>query len=100
MMRAPAMPFCLITTASADERQRIAARWVAEHGSAQPVLLVVPSLEAGNRVLRLAADNRPGTFGWQRITPNDLALRLAAETLSKLGRVPAAAVVLEALCAR
>src|SRR5690606_3267757 len=70
------------------------------HDVAAPVLVVAPSLEAGSRVLRLAAEGRPAAFGWQRATMGELAARLGAERLAARGRVQVAPVVLVAVCAR
>jgi ATP-dependent helicase/nuclease subunit B len=84
----------------AADRQRIAAEWLATSGSSEPALVVAPSLEAGSRVVRRAAEGRPAAFGWQRATLGELAARLAAGRLAALGRTQVAAVVLEAVCAR
>ena len=81
-------------------RQRLAASWVAAHGGSERVLVLTPSPEAGSRVLRLAAEGRAAAFGWQRLTPGELAARLAAGPLAAKGRAPAARVVFEAVCAR
>jgi RecB family exonuclease len=90
----------LVTAPRARDRQALAAGWVAEHALDAPVLVIAPSLEAGSRVLRRAAEGRPAAFGWQRATVGELAARLAATRLAALGRVPVASVVLEAVCAR
>ena len=84
----------------AAARQAQAASWVAEHESAAQVLVLAPSLEAGSRVLRRAAEGKPAAFGWQRATISELAARLGAAKLAAEGRTQVAPVVLEAVCAR
>lgn len=90
----------LVTASRALDRQRLAAGWVTEHALDAQVLVVAPSLEAGSRVLRRAAEGRAAAFGWQRATVGELAARLASRGLAALGRSPAAPVALEAVCAR
>jgi ATP-dependent helicase/nuclease subunit B len=90
----------LVAAHRAEQRQRIAAAWVAERPSDAQVLVIAPTLEAGSRILRRAAEGRPAAFGWQRATPSELAARLAAAGLAAKGRTQVASVVLEAVCAR
>lgn len=90
----------LKTASGAAARQRVAASWVAEHSVAARVMVLAPSLEAGSRVLRLAAEGKPAAFGWQRATIGELAARLASTKLASSGRVQVTRVVLEAICAR
>lgn len=64
------------------------------------VMVLAPSLEAGSRVLRMAAEGKPAAFGWQRATMGELAARLASAGLAAAGRTQVTSVVLEAVCAR
>lgn len=90
----------MVTASQAAVRQRQAAAWVREHALDARVLVLAPSLEAGSRVLRLAAEGRPAAFGWQRATASELAARLGAAGLAAAGRTQVTNVVLEAVCAR
>lgn len=97
---ASGQPHRLLHAPRAVVRQRLASTFVADRPPAAPVLVVAPSLEAGSRVLRLAAEGRPAAFGHQRATMAELAARLAAAPLAASGRAQVAPVVLDAVCAR
>lgn len=99
-LRGVAPKHSILTAARAAERQRLAAEAVAARAPSAPVLVLAPSLEAGSRVLRLAAQGRPAAFGWQRATVGELAARVGAARLAALGRAPVAPVALVAVCAR
>lgn len=90
----------LLHAGSAAARQREAARWISSRGLASQVLVVTPTIEAGSRLLRRAAEGRAAAFGWQRVTLTELAARLAATRLAAEGLAQSTGVVLEAMCAR
>lgn len=90
----------LLHAPDAETRLRAAAAWIAGHSPAAPLLVVAPTLEAGSRLLRRAAEGRPAAFGWQRVTLTELAARLGATRLAAQGLAQATPLVLEAMCAR
>jgi RecB family exonuclease len=95
------------TTARAIEcspigRERLASAlaWLAVRPRAEPLLVVAPSLDAGNALLREVAIELGPTFGWYRESVASLAARLAALPLARAAHAPLGGLGALALCAR
>ncbi|HMJ15203.1 MAG TPA: PD-(D/E)XK nuclease family protein [Polyangiaceae bacterium] len=64
------------------------------------LLVLGASIEAANTLIRGALAQGKAVFGWQRLTLNALAARLATTRLARRGVVVAPRLSLEAVCAR
>jgi RecB family exonuclease len=90
----------LIVSASADERLAAARAWLRARGTSEEVLVVAANADAAADLVRGAALDAGGAFGWQRITTARLAAVLAARALTETGRVPVGRLVSEAVVTR
>ena len=88
------------SSASAAERLRAAAAFLADIPAATEVLIVGASREAADDLARQATIAREVTFGLHRASFMELAARLAATEMALLGVAPAASLGDEALAAR
>ena len=85
---------------SAAERLRVAAAFLADIPAATEVLIVGASRAAADDLARLATIAREVTFGLHRASFMELAVRLAATEMARLGVAPAASLGVEAVAAR
>ncbi len=90
----------LIVSACADERLAAARAWLRARGPSEEVLVVGASADAASDLVRRAALDSGGAFGWHRTTMARLAAALAARALALHGRVPVGRLVSEAVVAR
>src|SRR5262245_40479006 len=97
-MTGPDRRFFLSSRSSA--RVRAAAAWLDTHPHGAEVLVIGPSWEACDDLVRTAADRAGARFGVVRLTFDRLAARLAAPALARARRAPVTAFSLEAVAAR
>ncbi|HET7543872.1 MAG TPA: PD-(D/E)XK nuclease family protein [Polyangiaceae bacterium] len=90
----------LIESPHAEVRFGQALRWLFTQPSAQPLLVLAPTLEAGNGLLRAATKQRGAVFGWAMESLGSLAVRLSALRLAERGLTLAPPLALEAVCVR
>ncbi len=92
--------FRVIQSSSAAERIVAATEFIGSFPAATELLLVGPSREAIDDLVRGFAHKAGATFGLHRFSLTQLAGRLAVGKLAGLGIAPASAVGAEALAAR
>ncbi len=83
-----------------EVRFRHALRWLSVQPSARPLLVLAPTLDAGNDLLRAATAQQGAVFGWVMESLGSLALRLSALPLAARGLTLAPPLALEAVCVR
>jgi len=88
----------LVVSPSARTRRSRACAWVRERGREVPALVVAPTLQSAQELVRDAASE--GHLGWRAMTLDRLAVERAAPALVQLDRVPATRLAAEAVCAR
>src|SRR5262244_136434 len=93
-------PCEIIIAPRASERVHAVATFLEKVDSRSEALLLAPSREAADDVLRKLACVRGSIFGVHRLTLQRLAGLLASERLSEAGLVPAASLAIEAVAAR
>src|SRR5262249_30809663 len=89
--------------ASAGTASRLdhAARWLAVHPPATPLLIVATDLAAADALVRrVVAEQGAARFGCERLSLGQLARRLALPALARAGRVVASPLAFEAVVAR
>jgi ATP-dependent helicase/nuclease subunit B len=92
--------FRVIQTSSAAERIAAATEFIGSFPAATELLLVGPSREAVDDLVRGFAQRAGATFGLHRFSVTQLAGRLAVGKLAGAGVAPASAVGAEALASR
>jgi ATP-dependent helicase/nuclease subunit B len=92
--------FRVIQSSSAAERIAAAAEFIGSFRAGTELLLVGPSREAVDDLVRGFAHKTGATFGLHRFSLTQLAGRLAVGELAGAGIAPASAVGAEALAAR
>jgi CRISPR/Cas system-associated exonuclease Cas4 (RecB family) len=90
----------LIESPHAEVRFDQALRWLSTQAAAQPLLVLAPTLDAGNALLRAATKLRGAVFGWAMESLGTLAVRLSALRLAEQGLTLAPPLALEAVCVR
>jgi RecB family exonuclease len=90
----------LVVSDAAATRLDAAARWLDARGAAAELLVLAPSWEAGDDLVRAAATRAGARFGVHRLTVGALASRLAAPALARAGLAPASGLALDAIAAR
>jgi len=90
----------LLESPHGEVRFRQALRWLSEQPSAQPLLVLAPSLDAGHGLLRAATIERGAVFGWAMESLSSLAVRLSALPLAQQGLTLAPPLALSAVCVR
>ena len=85
---------------SAADRLRVAGAFLQDIPAATEVLIVGASRAAADDLARQATIAREVTFGLHRASFMELAVRLAATEMARLGVAPAAALGVEAVAAR
>jgi CRISPR/Cas system-associated exonuclease Cas4 (RecB family) len=85
---------------SAAERLRIASAFIEGIPAATELLIVGASRDAADDLARRATVARGATFGLHRLSLVQLAVRLAAAEMARLGVAPANALGVEAVAAR
>jgi ATP-dependent helicase/nuclease subunit B len=85
---------------SAAERLRVARAFVDGVPAATELLIVGASRDAADDLARRVTIVRGATFGLHRVSLTQLAVRLAAAELARLGVAPATALGAEAVAAR
>src|SRR5687767_8063317 len=90
----------LFESSSAAERLRFAAAFVERFPGAAEVLIVGASRGAADDLARRVTAARGATFGLHRVSLTQLAVRLAAAEMARLGVAPATALGAEAVAAR
>jgi len=83
-----------------EVRFRAALRWLSAQPSARPLLVLAPTLDAGNDLLRAATKEKGAVFGWAMESLGSLSVRLSALTLAARGLTLAPPLALEAVCVR
>lgn len=89
-----------VTSARADHRLDVAARWLAARPAGESVLVIGASWEAASELIRRVAGGTGTGFGWHRTTLGRLARELAKLPLAARGLAVAGELAIEALCAR
>ena len=87
-------------SSSAAERLRAARAFVERIPAATEVLIVGASRDAADDLARRVTAARGATFGLHRASLTQLAVRLAAAEMARLGVAPATALGAEAIAAR
>ena len=87
-------------SSSAAERLRAARAFVERVPAATEVLIVGASRDAADDLARRVTAARGATFGLHRASLTQLAVRLAAAKMARLGVAPATALGAEAIAAR
>lgn len=90
----------MFQSAAAAARLRVAGAFVERVPAATEVLIVGVSRDAADDVARRIAVARGATFGLHRASLTQLAVRLAAADMARLGVAPATALGAEAVAAR
>ena len=90
----------LVESPHGEVRFRQALSWLSAQPSARPLLVLAPTLDAGNDLLRAATKQKGAVFGWAMESLSSLAVRLSALTLATRGLTPAPPLALEAVCVR
>jgi len=90
----------LIQSPHGEVRFRQALSWLSARPSAQPLLVLAPTLDAGNDLLRAATKEKGAVFGWAMESLGSLAVRLSALPLAARGLTLAPPLALEAVCVR
>jgi len=90
----------LLESPHAEVRFGQALRWLSAQPSAQPLLVLAPTLAAGNELLRAATKQRGALFGWALESLGTLAVRLSALRLAERGLTLAPPLALAAVCVR
>ena len=90
----------LIESAHGEVRFREALRWLSTQPPARPLLVLAPTLDAGNDLLRAATQQKGAVFGWAMDSLGSLAVRLSALPLAAERLTFAPALALEAVCVR
>jgi CRISPR/Cas system-associated exonuclease Cas4 (RecB family) len=90
----------LVVSACAEDRLAVAREWLRARGPGEEVLVVAATADAAADLVRRAALDAEGAFGWHRITIARLAAALAARALVVHGRVPVGRLVSEAVVTR
>ena len=90
----------IFQSASAAERLRAAGAFVERVPAATEVLVVGASRDAADDLARRVTVARGATFGLHRASLTQLAVRLAAAEMARLGVAPATALGAEAVAAR
>src|SRR2546427_2450719 len=87
-------------SSSAFERLRAAGAFVERFPTATEVLIIGASRDAADDLARRVTAARGATFGLHRVSLTQLAVRLAAAEMARLGVAPATALGAEAVAAR
>src|SRR6187549_578234 len=90
----------LLESPHGEVRFSQALRWLSEQPSAQPLLVLAPTLDAGHGLLRAATIARGAVFGWAMESLSSLAVRLSALRLAEQGLTLAPPLALSAVCVR
>ncbi|TMB14727.1 MAG: PD-(D/E)XK nuclease family protein [Deltaproteobacteria bacterium] len=90
----------LLVASAAATRLAAAADWLDAHSPDVEILVVGPSWEAADGLVRAAAARALARFGTTRLTLDRLAARLAAPILARARRTPASGLSLTAVAAR
>ncbi len=90
----------LVVGPDAPARVAAAAAWLAAHARDAEVLVLGPSWEACDDLVRAATVATGARFGTVRLTLDRLAVRLATRTLARDRRAPATGLSLAAVAAR
>src|SRR6188768_1009593 len=90
----------LVESPHAELRFDQALRWLSNQPAARPLLVLAPTLAAGNALLRAATKPRGAVFGWALESLGSLAVRLSALRLAEQGLTLAPPLSLEAVCVR
>ena len=90
----------LVESPHGELRFRQALGFLSAQPSAGPLLVLAPTLDAGNELLRAATQQRGAVFGWAMESLSSLAVRLSALVLSARGLTLAPSLALEAICVR
>src|SRR5207245_2294385 len=90
----------LVIGPDAPARVAAAAAWLAAHPRDAEVLVLGPSWEACDDLVRAATVATGARFGTVRLTLDRLAVRLATRTLARDRRAPATGLSLAAVAAR
>ncbi|HEY0465943.1 MAG TPA: hypothetical protein VGC79_17135, partial [Polyangiaceae bacterium] len=90
----------LIESPHAEVRFGRALRWLSAQPAAQPLLVLAPTLAAGNGLLRAATGQRGAVFGWAMESLSSFAVRLSALRLAEQGLTLAPPLSLSAVCVR
>ena len=83
-----------------EVRFGLALRWLLAQAPARPLLVLAPTLDAGNDLLRAATKQKGALFGWALGSLGSLAGRLSALPLAQQGLTLAPPLALEAVCVR
>lgn len=77
-----------------------ALAWLVAQPTERPLLVLAPSLDAANDLVRAATREKGAVFGWALESMATLAARLTAVPLSRARLTLAPALALEAVCVR
>jgi ATP-dependent helicase/nuclease subunit B len=90
----------VVTSARAELRLSEAARWLADRGPDEQVLIVGATYESASELIRFVAQQRGSGFGWHRMTLGRLAAELAKLPLAERDLAPIGVLPIEAMCTR
>ncbi|MES1173143.1 MAG: PD-(D/E)XK nuclease family protein [Myxococcales bacterium] len=90
----------LVESPHGEVRFNRALEWLLGQPAGQPLLVLAPTLDAGNDLLRAATRHKGAVFGWGMESLGSLALRLSALPLAAQGLTLAPPLALEAVCVR
>jgi ATP-dependent helicase/nuclease subunit B len=77
-----------------------ASAWLDGRTAAEEVLIVGPTLDAANELVRAVAKQKGAAFGWHRLTLSQLAATIAAPALATRGLIPLSRIGTDAIVAR
>jgi len=100
MSRAPRPSHRLVVSPCTEHRLEVARAWLRERQPAEEVLIVGASADAASDLVRRAALDAGGVFGWHRTTMPRLAAVLAGRALAERGWVPVGRLAAEAVVTR
>ncbi|MGE0392929.1 MAG: PD-(D/E)XK nuclease family protein [Vicinamibacterales bacterium] len=96
----PPAPFPIVVSTGAEARLARAAAFLDGQAPGTRVVIVGASRGAADELARRLAVARPATFGLERLSLAQLAVRIAAPWMAAHGLTPASALGLEAVAAR
>jgi ATP-dependent helicase/nuclease subunit B len=94
------MAMHVLVSSRSTRRIARARAWLEAREPAEEILIIGATLDAANEVARGVAQMKGATFGWHRLTLNQLAAALAAPALGARGIVPLGRLGIQAMAAR
>ena len=89
-----------IVSATNDRRIGCAAAWLEGRSAGEEVLIVGPTPDAANELVRSVATTKGAAFGWHRLTLSRIAFAVAAPVLAARRLTPLSRIGADAIAAR